>query len=654
MQGSARIGSIALAVLCFAACSSGAKRTATTTIDERGGTLAIDGAKIVVLPGAVSEATQFTIRQATGTFPTGYEVLSGLFSFEPRGLTFAQPVAVTLRFEGAGQGATVLWTRPGSSTDFEPVGGTVAGQEITASVGHFSRGFVGRPDGTAPDGGVDARPADAGMDNTVSRVLSYPQGAQHQIDLLFVVDNSGSMAEEQQLLLSSFPTLIDGLRDARFGDDPDSDDPCTPEDPSGCKIPDVHIGVVTTDLGAGGYSDIDRCPPDGDRAELQNSPKIAGCTPPTDRYISYAAGTTNISGGNSIAQVSNAFDCIAKVGDGGCGFEQPLEAMRLALDSSQTPANAGFLRQSAALAVMLITDEDDCSAAKGELFDPSQNAIDAELGFLDSFRCFEFGISCDVNDRTITGPRQSCQPAGDWLHDIAGYVDFLEQLKPWGRVVIAAIAGVTSPVEVGLQNERPALLESCRSAAGVAVPAIRIEALTDAMGPNGRFTNICTAAFEPAMRSLASGLLDRLSAQCISGPLATPSGALACQKGDAYGTAGRCANNCLDQVDCELSESVGTADPVAIPRCPAALWYPTNWETERDCQSAGACPCWRLVKKEAAAPAGKRCDPAATSPYALDILRANATPTDAVAELTCRGFDARWTDAALDALSACD
>ena len=48
--------------------------------------------------------------------------------------------------------------------------------------------------------------------------------------------------------------------------------------------------------------------------------------------------------GDSLACVSDAFSCIAKLGTGGCGFESQLEAAKLALEKSKAGgANAGFL-----------------------------------------------------------------------------------------------------------------------------------------------------------------------------------------------------------------------------------------------------------------------------------------------------------------------
>jgi hypothetical protein len=56
---------------------------------------------------------------------------------------------------------------------------------------------------------------------------------QRPIDLLFVIDNSASMAAKQGLLLQSLATMMLGLEKLEGG------------------LPDVRIGVVSTDLGAG-------------------------------------------------------------------------------------------------------------------------------------------------------------------------------------------------------------------------------------------------------------------------------------------------------------------------------------------------------------------------------------------------------------------
>src|SRR5262249_13490511 len=126
--------------------------------------------------------------------------------------------------------------------------------------------------------------------------------------------------------------------------------------------PNLHIGVVTStvDTGSGQSS----CHPVTGQSGLPQNTALDPafpCAPPTaDRFLSDVA-----QGGGRLVNYSGTLDqalsCIAHVGDRGCGFEETLEGMKRALDGSR-PENAGFLRSAAFLAVVILTDEDDCSA----------------------------------------------------------------------------------------------------------------------------------------------------------------------------------------------------------------------------------------------------------------------------------------------------
>jgi hypothetical protein len=319
-----------------------------------------------------------------------------------------------------------------------------------------------------------------------------------QVDILFVVDNSNSMEEEQQSLVAAFPTFIDALVQ------------------TGAAL-DLHLGVVTTDLGAGNYS-LPSCEtPGGDGGMLQNSGRVAGCLPPSDRWISLdsSSGKTNVPNPKQIdgpTLVKNAFQCIAPVGVGGCGFEQPLEAMRRALDPAKN-VNPGFRRNDAFLAVVLLTDEDDCSAQRTELFDPAQQGPSDRLGPLTSFRCTEFGISCDKNGRE-PGPRKNCQPGFDWLYQTDDYVSFLKSLAPPARVYFGTIAGSTEPFEVGTEGGNPVLKPSCQSAQGTAVPAVRLKAVVDGLAPNSSFDGVCTSGFWATLPAMGSRIINAALKTC--------------------------------------------------------------------------------------------------------------------------------------------
>src|SRR5690606_37126644 len=62
--------------------------------------------------------------------------------------------------------------------------------------------------------------------------------------------------------------------------------------------------------------------------------------------------------------------------------------------------NAGFIRPNSALAIILVTDEEDCSAANPELFNPNSPAfmsVDLNL------RCFSFPAEVHPVERYVSG-----------------------------------------------------------------------------------------------------------------------------------------------------------------------------------------------------------------------------------------------------------
>lgn len=108
-------------------------------------------------------------------------------------------------------------------------------------------------------------------------------------------------------------------------------------------LPDLHVGVVSTDLGAGPYSGaIPSCTTkNGDDGQLLSKPRSSGCTPPTDPFITARDGKVNVPGTTpTLQRIFEAVRCIGSIGYDGCGFEMPLESMRRALDGR----NRGFER----------------------------------------------------------------------------------------------------------------------------------------------------------------------------------------------------------------------------------------------------------------------------------------------------------------------
>lgn len=315
-----------------------------------------------------------------------------------------------------------------------------------------------------------------------------------KVDLLFVIDNSANMAQEQQQLIDDFPQLYEEARG-----------------PNG-RPPDLHIGVVSTDLGTAPHA-LEFCQAGGDQGNLldlhgaisggvsylvdvrpescdeaRNPDGTCGTTNCGDAHCTHEPSTQiDIDEHgcprcrNFVGPVPDAFASLADIGTDGCGFEQPLEALYQALN--ENPSNAGFVRGPAQLTVVILSDEDDCSATDGLLFDPSQTSMDSPLGPLTDYRCFEFGVVCSQNQRDVVGPRTGCVPREDpgaLLHPVSRYTSFVEGLKSGpGQLVVAAIAGpvVNNGVVVAMDsNSHPYVQPSCLFGSDGAIPAIRTRA----------------------------------------------------------------------------------------------------------------------------------------------------------------------------------
>jgi hypothetical protein len=151
-----------------------------------------------------------------------------------------------------------------------------------------------------------------------------------------------SMAEEQANLAENFPLLIHTLLDPEV-------DPVTGR-PSHTPVSDMHIGVISTDMGTGGYT-VETCsdPVDGDDGILQHdpNPSMPGCDSVYPGFLSYSSDEPDPG---AIDWLATSFGCIAVLGTDGCGFEQPLNASRKALVDHRGGANAGFLRSDSLLA----------------------------------------------------------------------------------------------------------------------------------------------------------------------------------------------------------------------------------------------------------------------------------------------------------------
>lgn len=239
-----------------------------------------------------------------------------------------------------------------------------------------------------------------------SLVLSARQAGVDKIDLLFMIDNSASMADKQEILGEAVPDLITSLvRPSCLDDDEkptgeladpnaESGKECKNGHPEFKPVTDLHIGIVSSSMGGmGGSGCADPSRPherDGARL-LRRAPdggEVSALGPAN--YLAWfpdvaanrgKAGPEGTPAIGDLAQLTKlTVDLVRGVGDDGCGFEAQLEsvyhflsdprpysevkvvdgkATLAGVDKTLLGQRAAFLRPDSLVAVVMLTDEDD-------------------------------------------------------------------------------------------------------------------------------------------------------------------------------------------------------------------------------------------------------------------------------------------------------
>lgn len=156
-------------------------------------------------------------------------------------------------------------------------------------------------------------------------------------DILFVIDNSRSMAGEQELLRNGFPSFTSTINAASGG------------------TLDWHIAITTTDV-------VNTGP--GRQGEL-----VPFSSAPPNTYF--------LSSAMNVDQANTAFQATVTVGIGGSGSERGIAAARMLAQREYAAATSrGFLRPDTPLSVIVLSDEDEASTGRtspqfGPINDPA-------------------------------------------------------------------------------------------------------------------------------------------------------------------------------------------------------------------------------------------------------------------------------------------
>jgi len=293
----------------------------------------------------------------------------------------------------------------GSGATTGATGGRASGGMGGATGGGPSGGTGGMPSGGTggtPSGGTGGVSGDSGSGGWAGDPPEISK-----LDLLFMIDNSISMADKQQILSEAVPVLMRRFIQPVCVDANQQPTgmaaPCSFGMPEFQPVVDIHVGVITSSLGDHGSMDVcaegSTMSPDStynDRAQFV--PTVYTNLPNRTGLESYdgqgflvwdprtaTGGVTphDPPGYDDADAFIEAFtDHVMAPGEHGCGYEAQLESWyRFLVDpepvdsmtnegtvSIRGPINqtvlaqrANFLRPDSLLAVIMLTDENDCS-----------------------------------------------------------------------------------------------------------------------------------------------------------------------------------------------------------------------------------------------------------------------------------------------------
>jgi hypothetical protein len=277
--------------------------------------------------------------------------------------------------------------------------------------------------------------------------LVAPAVAPQRTDILFVIDNSGSMKEEQEEVAERLPNFVAELQ-------------------QGAGVAqDFQVGVIST----GVYLR------QGDGTVLQY-PSESGKLQPVPGSGERILSSTDPN------LVGKFQALIVAQGIAGSGQEVPFEAVQLALSPPLVDSNlalggnGGFLRDGARLLVVVASDEDDCSES--------------------------------VRPPLVSSAQNGCANQNYLLKPVEDYFDFLQNLKDSTGASKEVLWASLAPVSVETKEARAEMFPNgdlinvgCPTSLG---PGIRHRRMAELFNPTlDTLTSICETNYQDMLVNTA-------------------------------------------------------------------------------------------------------------------------------------------------------
>ena len=230
------------------------------------------------------------------------------------------------------------------------------------------------------------------------------QTAVDKIDLLFMIDNSISMADKQRILRDAVPVLVQRLvtpacvnqEGEPVGANTGAGRCPNGSEPEFAAIRDIHIGIVTSSLGDMGSGEAcsPGVQPKDDKGYMLGTPGLRPMALTNWNGQGFLAWDPDAANGgrarnnppgttNAQELIEDFSDMVIAAGELGCGYEASLEAWYRFLVDPEPPGlvtkdaneltaagppdqtilaqRAAFLRPDSLVAIIMLSDENDCS-----------------------------------------------------------------------------------------------------------------------------------------------------------------------------------------------------------------------------------------------------------------------------------------------------